>query len=255
MTEPITIVLRLLDPTPLTDEELDEHMEWANTDTGTFVNFHHPLYVGLHSDPGPLGDDAPEEVRRLHELMDTRARLRAKHGYLHDDAPEDRPHRMIWHFERAYRPLVAYVLIRRGLYRNEPEELAELIIDLWTDTESPHRNPIWRELLAAFPVMEPHGDLGLLDPKGVTTVYRGVAIPEGSDPEEEHGYSWTTSQERAEWFANRFLGLDDRDVPVLLIGKVKNEDVLFCTEARGESEVVSGAVEVTQIRDLRMHVS
>lgn len=248
MKNQLEIVLRLLDPRPLTSEEVEEHMEWGSTDTGTLINFHHPLYVGIHEELGPLPDDAPEGMQRLYESMDMRLKIRLKHEYIHD-RPDPDPGRTIIMFERAYRPTAAYIMIRRGLYRHEPRELAEFIIDLWTDTESPDANGMWRELWRAFPMLgEPLGDVDLLDPSGTTTLYRGIAVPdEGDDDIDRPGYSWTTSRKVAEWFARRFQGLNGREIPAVLVGEVKNEHVLFCTRARNEDEVVSGAVTVTGI--------
>lgn len=246
------IILRLLHPEPLTDEEIETHIEWAETNDGeTIVNFHHPFYVGIHHDISEteIPEDAPEEMRKLVEFTDMRKKLRLKHEHLHERMT-DNPNSTVFWFERPYRPMVGYILMRRGKFEDQ-HELAEFIMDLWTDTESPSDNFVWADILAGFPLLnEPVGDTELLDPSGTTTVYRGIAVPKGEDPNEEAGYSWTTDQPQAEWFARRFLGLEGRDVPMVLTGTVKNEHVMFCTDGRSEKEVVSGAVEVTSAKEV-----
>lgn len=239
----VSIITRLLDPEPLTDEELEAQMEWAKREDGrTFINFHHPFYVGLHQDEFPEG--ASEDLR---EALDTRLKIRIKHEYLHDKGRT--PSQMMIMFERAYRPTAAYVLIRRGLFRDDPHGLAEFIIDLWTDTEFPNRNDMWDRLWRAFPLIdEPLGDTELLDPSGITTVYRGLAVSDEDDVDMHHvGQSWTTERKTAEWFAHRFAGLEGQEIPVVLTGQVGNQNVLFCYAGRNESEVVSDAVTVTKV--------
>lgn len=241
-----SIVLRILDPEPLTDEEIERHVEWAqeNSDNRTFINFHHPLYIGVHIENAEIPEGTSDELR---EAFDIRQKFRLKHGYIHD---RDRtPGQTIIMVERPYRPTAAYILIRRGIFHNDPDGLAEFIMDLWTDTEFPNRNPMWARLWRAFPLMDdPMGDTDLLDPSGTTTVYRGIAVgEEGEFDSESPGMSWTTDRDRAEWFAHRFAGMEDREIPVVLTGQVANRNVLFCYDGRNESEVVSNAVEVTKV--------
>jgi hypothetical protein len=248
-------IIRLLDPKPLTDEELDEQMELGKAETGTFINFHHPFYIGLHEDV-VIPDDVPEESResllKLREMMDVRTKIKHKHEYIH--RKNNKPDHLIWMFERPYRPTVAYILMRRGLYRDQPNELARFIMDLWIDTETPSSNYLWGEILAGWPTtLAPLGDTDLLDESGRTTVYRGIAISAEEDPDldlHDQNLSWTTDRARAVWFAKRFSNVEEREVPIVLVGEVANEHVLFCSGDRNESEVVSESVRIIEIQKL-----
>lgn len=235
------IILRLLDPRPLTDEEIEEHIEWGMwgmEEPRSIVNFHHPLLIGWHHEEFPVG--TPDDFK---EAFDTRQKIKKKHQHVHAGPIHER----IYMFERPYRPMVAYFLLRRGLHRDNEQALVEFLIDLWTDTESARMN-VWTDLLGAFPP-GPHGAVEILDPSGTTTVYRGIAV--GEDGEiDEHNPSWTTNKERATWFAVRFRNLEGREQPVLLTGEVDNDLVLFCATNRGEDEVVSNRVEVMNVEFL-----
>lgn len=240
------IVLRLLDPTPLTDDEIEEHYAWGDDPfSDTIVNFHHPFYVGMNT---PVPDDAthPDEdfLKNLREATDIRLKFRRKHEHFHEKGDMLMSPR-IFLFERPYRPMVLYILMRKGLYRDDPERLAEFIIDTWTDTES-GRMQVWTEILEGFPMLDKTpGCEDILDPSGVTKVYRGIALGEDGEIDDPN-WSWTTDKAKAEWFANRFAGLEGREFPIVIVGEVDNDKVLFCTDDRGESEVVSQAVRILE---------
>lgn len=235
----LEVILRLLDPTPLTDEEMDDHLAWADNDSG-FINVHHPLHVGL-SLPAP--DNASQAIR---DAMDVPLILRTKHEYLHTRCHT--PHQQVFLFERPYRAWATYLLVRHGAYRFDQAALAKLIIDVWVDAEGPHGSPAWTELLRGFPLGLQLGCEDILDPSGSTLVYRGIAVPDPDDIDERAGYAWTTDRKRAQWFARRFL--TDDEVAVVITGRVNNDHVLFCSNDRGETEVVSGAVEVLETHEL-----
>lgn len=241
------IIMRLLDPEPLSDEEIERQVEWGwETDMSSFINFHHPFYIGFV--PEDLEQAAEhfssEDYDTLAKATDPYFKIPAKHEHMHLGKMDSG----IWLFERPYRPIAAYLLIRKGLFRDDDEGLADWIRMLWTDTESASSNA-WHLLLEAYPLSDPHDPDELLDPSGTTTVYRGVGVPDDEEPG-DFGASWTTEKEKAEWFARRFSVLDERRNPYLLTGEVKNELVMFTTDGRGESEVVSHAVQVTEVERL-----
>jgi hypothetical protein len=240
------ITRRLLDPTPLTDEEIEEQVDSCLlNDAETFINFHHPFYVGMYIQE--VEESPPDSTLREHfDLALVRPRIKAKHEYIHD---HDAIQQTLMMFERPYRPIAAEImLIENELgYHMPRNELRSLVMSLWTDTEFPSRNMSWISIFEQFrdELEPPFGDLDLLGANGMTTVYRGVSAGPG-DPIE--GLSWTTSQATAQWFSRRFH--DPGKEPQLLMGTVANDGIWFATNDRNESEIVSDAVRILEVRNL-----
>lgn len=242
------IIQRLLDPQPLNDEELDEQVRACLVETGTFINFHHPLYIGMYLDVAESNTPPQsEQERTLREAMQVRPKLRAKHQYIHERASLESKLVM---FERPYRKDVAEtLLIEQGLAKEmQTEELRSLILWLWTDTEFPSRSrDTWQRIFDALreQLAPPFGDLDLGE-KDTMTVYRGIAIDD--EEVEDDGLSWTISKETAAWFARRLL--DDEQEAMILEGEVAVMDIWFATDGRGEKEVVSDAVRTIKIEEV-----
>ena len=131
----------------------------------------------------------------------------------------------IWLVERAYRPQFLLSFIKQNVETLSKEDINELIIDLWQDTEMPSSaKEFWDEI---FTYLTP----SLLDrselPEGQFKIYRGG---------HESGRSWSLNKETGEWFANRFR-LSHEDY-LFNERTITADDVLFYTNDRCEYEVV-----------------
>lgn len=242
------IIHRLLDPTPLTDEEVQQQVQSCFIETGTFINFHHPLYVGMYLELPELSDDAgSEEQAKIRESMQVEPKLKAKHQYINE---KDRGlEGKLVMFERAYRSEVATILLLEHRLADEmsTEELRSSFLWLWTDTEFPSRiHNTWLHLFHSLRdrLQPPFGDLLPPDTSGVVTVHRGL---HAEDPDEitDDGLSWTTSRDIAEWYSRRLL--EDDATPIVLTGEVAWGDVWFATNQRSEMEIVSDAVTLKEV--------
>ena len=248
---PKAIVERLLDPRPMTEEELELQVEFGRFmgNTGTFINFHHPFIVGLYSDEmeeKAASGTLPESHQGLAEAMLVKPRIAGKHEYIHSG--DMTFERICIMFERAYRDIVAEVyLIDHGMGHDMSQEgIRDAFKWLWTDTEFPSNRPAFTDLFREFEhkLAPPFGDVELLDGSGITKVFRGIVVDEGDNPNDDYdNLSWTTSEETARWFSNRFRSGDQS--AIVLYGEVNNDDVWLVTNDRGESEIVSDAVKVT----------
>lgn len=244
----MNIVKRLLDPTPLTDEELDEQVKACLIETGTLINFHHPFIVGMyfHDIEDSIATDRDFDEFRNHLLV--RPKIKLKHEYIHEGGRALSAQLIM--FERPYRGEVAEaLLVDQGLGQHlGTEKLQKELLWLWTDTEFPSRSAVWGRIFDALRehLQPPFGDLSLLEPDGDTTVYRGIS-GDWDDGPEDNGLSWTTSRDTAAWFARRFC--EEGQSPIVLTGMVAREDVWFATNNRGEHEVVSDAVRIIAIEE------
>jgi len=241
------IIHRLLDPTPLTDEEVQQQVQSCFIETGTFINFHHPLYVGMYLELPELSDVGSEEQAKIREAMRVEPKLKAKHQYVNEEGRSLEGQLVM--FERAYRSEVATILLleRRLADEMTTEELRSSFLWLWTDTEFPSRTQeTWLHLFHSLRerLQPPFGDLLPPDHDDSITVYRGL---HAEDPDEVlgDGLSWTTSRDIAEWYSRRLL--EDDSVPIVLTGEIAWGDVWFATNQRSEMEVVSDAVMLKEV--------
>lgn len=126
--------------------------------------------------------------------------------------------------ERPYRPRYLLELIKKHPEWSD-EQVWDLITDIWIDTEMPYQQrDLWSEL---FSLRTPTESL-VSDLPDEFTIYRGG---------DEDGYSWTLSEEKAEWFEERNQRFGFKNTQVLK-RTVRRKDVLFYNNDREEQEVV-----------------
>lgn len=132
--------------------------------------------------------------------------------------------------ERPYR-LEAFLEIERNL---SDEEYWKILGDIWTDSENIWQNKIiWGALLTSsrpkrkyFMNDEERAEFEKLPEK--LTIYRGY-----QPRKNKTGYSYTTSKDKANWFAHRFHKDGQVDT------KVVNKDRVFAyLTRRSESEIL-----------------
>jgi hypothetical protein len=146
-------------------------------------------------------------------------------------------HTYIWLHERPYRQH-AFSAIRPYLVR-APKTYWKLLGEVWCDSENLWQwtdlRRLWSERThpgrSYVMTADERRALSLLP--GPLTVYRGYRLPRGT----REGWSWTTDQAKAEWFARRLLVQGDK--PMLVSGTLPKVDVIAYFTRRGESEVVA----------------
>lgn len=117
------------------------------------------------------------------------------------------------------------------------KEYWDLLSDIWTDTENYWQNAAeWQEFFSSarpwrkyLMTTEERNHLRSL-PNPVT-VYRGFSVDEA-----EKGLSWTTSLNKAYWFAQRLT--KDGEVPRIATMTVDKDQIIAYKNERGEDEVI-----------------
>lgn len=148
-----------------------------------------------------------------------------------EQALDDRNYsRVVFLHERPYR-LEAFINIQRKLSN---EQYAELLADIWIDTENQHAYlQEWKMLLSASRLrreymMTDEDKEALKALPTLVTVYRGCQ--RGLN---ENGLSWTLDKDKAEFFAHRF-----RQQGIILERQVRKTDIVALLTGRGENEVI-----------------
>lgn len=142
-------------------------------------------------------------------------------------------HTVVWLHERPYR-VAALMEIRKDL---RGREYWELLSAVWTDSENIWQNMRdWKTLLTSRKpgrqYMMDWGERRALENKpAVFPVWRGF-----NTGGTKRGWSWTTSKDKAEWFARRLLQDDER--PVLAEARVPKSRVIAYLTGRNEKEIV-----------------
>lgn len=157
---------------------------------------------------------------------------------------EENWNQVIWIYERPYR-LDALMGIA-DLVSNDVE-FWDLAADVWVDSENIFQHI--DDWITIFDSGRPDRDTMMSDEDRAAlaamddpiTVYRGFTLGVN-----EEGLSWTTSLERATWFAKRFNHKGDAEV---VQGEVARDDVVAYFTRRGESEIVVGDLDVVQFVD------
>lgn len=152
----------------------------------------------------------------------------------------------LWYHERPYR-LHAFqeVMDLMG-----DEQYWTLLAELWVDSENIREFPDeWADLLMAeIPgrehFMGEEGQAALDALPDEFTIYQGHTF------DRDDGWSWTTDEAKAVWFARRFASLE-RSTPLVSVAKVYKADVLGYLLQRGESEIVvdPDMVELERVYD------
>lgn len=137
----------------------------------------------------------------------------------------------IWLHERAYR-VNAFSEVESYL---SDKSYWGILGTIWIDSENIYQNlTFWNYFLKKDRDGKKHfmsdEDLGVFNKFPETiTVYRGC-----KEGQNENGYSYTTDESIASWFANRF----NNGTPKVVELTVKKEDILAYTNSRGEKEVI-----------------
>jgi len=117
--------------------------------------------------------------------------------------------------ERGDRPGLALKYLKAGLVMDP----GEFIRNWWEDTEFPmYQDSVWRKVFKFYPK-----EVRIIPIR----IYRGG--PNWT------GFSWTTRQDKAEWFKTR---LDPYKRNVIWTAVVNPKRIIFETNDRNESEVV-----------------
>ena len=116
----------------------------------------------------------------------------------------------------------------RGQLTNE--QLREVITDVWSTCEFPASHLGIRSWVALFRAA------GFVSDQGKPQTTEPISVYRGASWGRRRGMSWTTDQERAEWFAARFNSVSNA---VVFTATVEPEAVLALVDRpRGENEVV-----------------
>lgn len=140
-----------------------------------------------------------------------------------------------WRCDFAYRLILLEEMVT-------PEKAAELVSWLWTDSENIWENKdAWHDLLMHI---EPHRDIfmGEDNVKELQALPNRIKIYRGFDDlnGDDSGYSWTTDQETAWWFARRFAkeGCEDSEPTVRELTINKADVFAYLKDDRKESEII-----------------
>jgi hypothetical protein len=181
---------------------------------------HHPLIVR----PLPL---YIEKTNREYEENKARIAEAKRTGDWHTF--------VVWH-ERAYR----FGALRKALRKiDDPGLAASLVGEVWQDSENIRQYckawiSVWSALANPQAAMNDAERSALADLPSQITVFRGYAGRTRRGL--AGGLSWTTSKDKAEWFAERF---SPPGSPCFVgTGSVQKRDVLAYFTGRREEEVV-----------------
>lgn len=214
------------------NEPLDLELEFWVEESETFGRMlRHPL---VYQVPLLLPGQANEALRQKKKALETAIEAQDWESVL-------------WIHERPHRTnaLVEYIVGTDDA--GDPIRLEDLdqsqrdaALSIWTDSENLQQHvDEWNLMLeTSGPDVFLGGDRDafneLPDP---VTVYRGDI--------EDGGWSWTTDQKVAEWFARRFRDGDD-EAPVLR-GQVEKRWVIAYLTNRQESEILAPFERVTNV--------
>lgn len=163
----------------------------------------------------------------------------AKKKYLRELLDAGNYHSALWVYERPYRLYTLLEWIREGVIPQE--EQAEMLADVWRDTEFPMRHHDLEELLEIYRDVGFHHDYEEEEPdlSGPVQIFRGVA-----NEEDWEGMSWTTSRKVALKFAKRWSHYGPGFV---FSAVVHPDDILALYRGRGEDEVIVDPAQLEQV--------
>ena len=136
-------------------------------------------------------------------------------------------------YERPYR-MSAFQKI--SPFITDQKEYSELLAYVWIDSDNIWQYysmwiGIWKECSDTYHVMDEDERDALHALPETITVYRGV-----TKAAHKKGLSWTLDQDKATWFSKRYA--KPRDIPIVMSGEVKKNDVLAHFLGRNEKEIV-----------------
>lgn len=125
------------------------------------------------------------------------------------------------------------------------QDFWDLVSTVWTDSENIWENHkawvrLWTSRANPHLAMEAKERDKLARLPETVTIWRGFNHPKG-----RLGLSWTLSESKARWFANRF---SKGRTPTVIRGEVGKTDILAYFANRGEQEIVVVPKTVRQIK-------
>lgn len=227
MKAPLPDPVRMADPTFNTlfepeelDPELARYLSEIKGGSLSMMALRHPLVYCVLYNPA---------LNKLSNLQ-----YREKKKAIEEAAKEGDVARIIALHERPYR-LSAFLDYSHLV---TPVNKGRLLRDLWSDSENIYECKSHWEVLLNEIAKDPVVRAGFAGrhinslPEEMV-VYRGIQGEELYTWEEDPGYSWTLSERKALWFANRFNGHGK-----VLRLEIQRNDVLAYIKSRGEEEIV-----------------
>lgn len=137
----------------------------------------------------------------------------------------------VWLHERPYR-VDAFCEV---MDRMDNVTYWSLLREIWTDSENIRENAeVWETLLQNDRAGR-HYFVG--DEDAFDGLPESFVIYQGHTLDRDDGWSWTTVESTAVWFARRFGMLEDA-TPIVSVGTVKKADVLAYITSRSEHEII-----------------
>lgn len=210
------------------DPELERCIEAPAAGTSGLSFIKHPLVVTVHHPMMNALHNAQLKHKRAHvaELIEAKNYVGA-----------------VWLHERAYR----FMAFKQYHERMSATEAAELLLDVWTDTEFP--GPRSAEWLGMFRRYAPHSPTMLksraaFSGKRKLTVYRGMNATEATGGYGLFGLGWSRKMQVAAWFARRFRA---EGGAVMRATIDPHRHVFAYNDSRNEAEVI---LDPSGLRDL-----
>lgn len=126
----------------------------------------------------------------------------------------------------------------------------EILADLWRDSENIRQNAeMWEDFLTA-----PRGSKENLmsedEREALAAMADRFTIYQGHTFDRDDGWSWTTDEKTAVWFARRFASMED-STPLVTVATVDKSEVVAYFLGRGEHEIIvdPDMVELERVYD------
>ena len=209
-------------------EELHEDLKPYICDNGNFVSLKHPLVFDViySPDKNALNNYQYEQKRKC----------------IKEHIENDEFSQIIWMYERPHR-IEAFLEYVVPNLPNDSREYWDILKSVAMDSEN-----IWQwkddykrlivdvdSVLTRMMMNKEELEIFKQLPDKVT-VYRGINEILRCDSERRNGYSWTLSEETAEFFANR-LKREYEDA-VILVGEVDKSSIKAYFDGRNEKEII-----------------
>lgn len=213
-------------PEPL-DDELTEHI--YTDDTLGWEMLKHPLVFSIPYSPA-MNPLLNRQFRHKTEALDRALESRDWHTW-------------VWLHERPYR-VDAFCEV---LHLMTDAEYWPLLAHMWVDSENIRENyRLWETLITndrpgREHFMDDEGTEALDALPDIIDIYQGHTL------DRDDGWSWTTDEAKAVWFARRFGNLEN-STPIVTVATVAKADVLGYLLSRGESEIITDPDSVTITR-------
>lgn len=158
-------------------------------------------------------------------------------------------HAAVWLHERPWR-IEAF---NRYAPRMEREVAAEMLIDVWSDSEAPYQyRHLWRKLFRQYRDTDAllHSRAHLMrdgeDDEKLITLYRGMGRNESRKKNQTlWGNSWTIERSVAEWFGRRYRSFKGGYIAE---ATCKKRGIFCYLPERGEQEVVIDTIYLTDMK-------